>query len=316
MGCVRGRACDRSCVSAVSHWSNILLAEILSTPSAGPLNPALVPPPWGKKLPEWSASITDLASLFVAFPLQAFEFSMIPILLCIRDVLFTMTTQLMKWNQCQSKVTRFIFNTFCVVGFLLPFQACMFLVWVMMHNVTGRLSCFFSFVCRGPQIFRVLLAVMITNKHPLWWCCFALLSVRPASWTNWIQFATFHLHETLYFENYSRPSFAYYTIIRLLLFCPWLWSEVVETLKVDVLIKAPLSRTDSTPTPMSVLSVYFHWKHKIGNKIPWMDLWKYKTSSEWPHLLWESVELYWQNPYLSIDWARALWRRDDLDCKY
>lgn len=174
------RACDPSCVPAVSHWSNILLAEILSTPSAGPPNPALVPPPWGKQLPEWSASIADLASLFPAFPLQAFEFSMTPILLCFRDVLFNMTTQLMKWNQCQSEVTG-LFQHLCVVGLPFPFRACVFLAWVMMLNVAGHLNCFFSFVSRTPQVFKALLAVMITNKHPLSWCCFAFLSVRPAS---------------------------------------------------------------------------------------------------------------------------------------
>lgn len=28
------------------------------------------------------------------------------------------------------------------------------------------------------------------------------------------------------------------------------------------------------------------------------------------------VGLYRQNPYLGIDWANALWRHDDLGCKY
>lgn len=179
-----------------------------------------------------------------------------------------------------------------------------------MHNVTGHLRCFFSFVCRTPQVFKVLLAVMITTN--ILFPGAAFLSVRPASWTKWIQFTTSYLHQTLHFGNYSHPFFAYYTIMRLLL-CPWLWPEAVETLKVDVLIKVPLSRTDSTHTPIFFFFVVENIKLKIKshewtpgestrhhqNGLIYYGSWSRAVSTE-------SLSWYWLGPCTVGTWRFGL----------
>lgn len=74
--CVCGCVCAYQpvwlCVSTVSHWSNILLARIRSTPSMGPPTSALAPPLRLKRPPEWSASAADLAFYLRGPSLQTF----------------------------------------------------------------------------------------------------------------------------------------------------------------------------------------------------------------------------------------------------